>query len=95
MLLAAEDHNGPDGAERCEVLDASGIPTGTRVMLEGITSGESSGALDSSLPEEITVDTFFNIPIRVVDHVAASGGRALTLDGKPIKTAVIANAEVH
>ncbi|MDR2471714.1 MAG: methionine--tRNA ligase [Treponema sp.] len=87
MLLAAEDHEGQDGAERCEVLDASGIATGTRVMLEGMEPGEA--------PPEITVDTFFSVPIRVIDHAVTAGGKALTLNGKPLTTALIANAEVH
>ncbi|MCL1929324.1 MAG: methionine--tRNA ligase [Treponema sp.] len=87
MLLAAEDHNGPDGAERCEVLDASGIPSGTRVLLEGTDVPET--------PKEINVDTFFSIPIRVEGHVVTAGGKALTLDGKPIKTSIISDAEVH
>jgi methionyl-tRNA synthetase len=91
MLLAAGDHNGTgpngeSGVERCEVLDASGVPTGTRVILEGEAAAP---------PEEIGIDTFFSVPIRVVDGVVSSGGKALTLDGKPLKTAVILNAEVH
>ncbi|MCL1813136.1 MAG: class I tRNA ligase family protein, partial [Treponema sp.] len=87
MLLAAEDHNGPDGAERCEVLDASGIPSGTRVALDGAALLEP--------PKEINVNTFFSIPIRVEGHVVTAGGKALTLDGKPIKTSIISDAEVH
>ena len=87
MLLAAEDHNGPDGAERCEVLDASGIPTGTRVVPEGAAVLET--------PKEINIDTFFGIPMRVVDHIVTVNGKALTLDGKPIKTSIVSNAEVH
>ncbi|GHV85799.1 methionine--tRNA ligase [Spirochaetia bacterium] len=87
MLLAASDHNGPDGAERCEVLDSSGLAVGTRVVLEGTEAGAP--------PAEITVDTFFSIPIQVTDHIVTSGGKALTLDGKPVKTGLIANGEVH
>ncbi|MCL1814792.1 MAG: methionine--tRNA ligase [Treponema sp.] len=87
MLLAAEDHNGPDGAERCEVLDASGIPTGTRVALDG--------AVLCDTPKEINIETFFSFPMRVVDHIVTINDKTLTLDGKPIKTSIVRDAEVH
>ncbi|MDR2305302.1 MAG: methionine--tRNA ligase [Treponema sp.] len=92
MLLAASDMNGEPGedgkpAERCEVLDASGIPTGTRVVLEGTESGNP--------PEEIDIDTFFSVPMLVKDSAVTVGGKALCLDGKPIKTVIIGEGEVH
>jgi methionyl-tRNA synthetase len=87
MLLAAEDNNGPDGALRCEVLDASGVETGTRVVLEGEEAGEP--------PAEINIDTFFSVPLRVVNHAVLAGGKALTLNGKPLRTRTLADAEVH
>jgi methionyl-tRNA synthetase len=87
MLLAASDHNGSDGAERCEVLDAADIPTGTSVVLEGTTAG--------TVPEEITIDDFFGIPLEVKGNTVCAGGKALTLNGKPIKTKVIRDGEVH
>ena len=87
MLLAAEDNNGPDRALRCEVLDASGVETGTRVVLEGEEAGEP--------PAEINVDTFFSVPLRVAGHVVRAGGKALTLNGKPLRTQTLADAEVH
>ncbi|MDR1428922.1 MAG: methionine--tRNA ligase [Spirochaetaceae bacterium] len=90
MLLAAEDHEGPDGAERCEVLDASGIPTGTRVVLEGRTSGTSPGCSG-----EITVDKFFSVPLKTSRGIVNAAGRALTLDGKPVRTSVISDGEIH
>jgi methionyl-tRNA synthetase len=91
MLRAAEDNLGPDGALRCEVLDAGNTPTGTRVVLEGANPNEQPG----EAPAEITVDTFFGIPLRVTGHTVTVGGKALTLDGKPVKTAIIADAEIH
>ena len=92
MLLAAGDHNGTSpngesGVERCEVLDAAGVPTGTRVIPDGDQA--------AAPPGEINIDTFFSVPIRVVDGIVSSDGKALTLEGKPIKTSVIVNAEVH
>jgi methionyl-tRNA synthetase len=87
MLLAAADREGEGGAERVEVLDAAGIPTGTRVELAGTAGGQP--------PEEIDIDTFFTIPIVVQDHQVEAGGRALTLLGNPIRTKTIASGEVH
>jgi len=74
------------------VLDAADVPTGTRVMLEGVPSGEPPSGVP---PTEINVNTFFSIPLRVADHIVTAGGKALTLGGKPVKTSVIADAEVH
>jgi methionyl-tRNA synthetase len=90
MLLAASDHvTGGEGkeAERVEVLDASGVPTGTRVAIEG-------GA-DGVPPGEIDIDTFFSVPLEVAGNRVLVNGKALTLDGKPLMTALIAKGEVH
>ncbi|MDR0655986.1 MAG: methionine--tRNA ligase [Treponema sp.] len=92
MLLAASDMNGAPGedgkpAERCEVLDASGIPTGTRVVPEGMESGNP--------PDEIDIDTFFSVPMLVKDNTVTVGGKALCLNGKPVRTAIIGEGEVH
>ena len=92
MLLAASDREGvpaPDGSptERVEALDAADIPLGTRVTLDGLASVEP--------PAEIDIDTFFSIPIEVRDNVVMSGGRALLLDGKPVKTKVVAQGAVR
>jgi methionyl-tRNA synthetase len=94
MLLAASDHGGADGAERVEALDASGIPTGTRVTLDGTATDGADGVPDAAL-KEITVDTFFSLPISVVNNAVMAEGKPLTLEGKPLKTAIIANGEVH
>jgi len=92
MLLAAEDHDGPPdtegkGAIRVEVLDAGDAPVGTRVMLEGLEAMET--------PAEIDIDTFFSIPLEVKDSVVMAGGKALTLEGKPIRTKIISQGNVH
>jgi len=86
MLLAAGDKL-PGGEERVEVLDAGDAPIGTRVKIEG--SGQFA------VPEEIDIDTFFSIPMEVKDHTVMAGGKALTLEGKPIKTKIIGSGEVH
>jgi len=92
MLLAAGDKAGigPDGApiERVEVLDAGDTPTGTRLLPEGVSSAPTA-------PVEIDIDTFFSYPLAVKDFVAGQGGRALCLNGKPVRTSVIPEGEVH
>jgi methionyl-tRNA synthetase len=87
MLLAASDHRGPEGAERVEVLDAGEAPTGTRVALAGETPPEPPG--------EISIDDFFRVPLAVNNGVVEAGGRALTLNGEPVKTGLISSGEVH
>jgi methionyl-tRNA synthetase len=91
MLLAAGDKKGtgPDGqpVERVEVLDAGDCPTGTRLLPEG----EEAAAA----PEEIDIDTFFSQPIAVKDYAVFSGGKNLCLEGKPVRTAVVCEGEVH
>jgi len=92
MLLAAGDKKGEPGddgqpAERCEVLDAGDIPTGTRFLPEGEEP--------SSVPAEIGIDTFFKQPIDVKDFVVMAGGKKLCLNGKQVRTAIIPEGEVH
>jgi len=98
MLLAASDHGGvPDAegkpTERVEVLDADDVPTGTRVMLEGAEPADSENTPEP--PAEIDIDTFLSIPLEVRDNTVMTGGKALTLEGKPIKTKIISSGGVH
>jgi methionyl-tRNA synthetase len=86
MLLAASC-KGEDGSERVEVLDAGDVPTGTRVELEGEGPGNP--------PAEIDIDAFFTVPLLVRDYTVESGGKALTLGGRPVRTRTIASGEVH
>ena len=96
MLLAAEDHNGPldeagKGTLRIEVLDAGDAPIGTKLTIEALESTETS-----PLPmPEIDIDTFFSIPIKIIDNTVTVGGKALLLEGKPIKTKTISSGEVN
>jgi methionyl-tRNA synthetase len=107
MLLAASDHNGPagedgKGTERVEVLDAGSAPTGTRVGIEDTEAIEETEAIEDAgpagpetPPAEIDIDAFFSVPLEVTDGIVTAGGKALLLDGKPIRTAVIVKGEVH
>jgi methionyl-tRNA synthetase len=87
MLLAASDHNGADGNERVEVLDAGDVPTGTRISLEGRTPGEA--------PAEIDIDTFFKVPIIVRENRVEAGGLGFMAADKPVLTRIISAGEVH
>jgi methionyl-tRNA synthetase len=95
MLLAAGDKKGtgPDGetveqlAERVEALDAGDCPTGTRLLPEGEEAGTP--------PAEIDIDTFFSYPIVVKDNEVYAGGKKLCLNGKPVRTLIIPDGEVH
>ncbi|GHV80140.1 methionine--tRNA ligase [Spirochaetia bacterium] len=90
MLLAASDKDA-EGNERVEVLDAGDIPTGTRIGIEGLELPE---AADLN-PGEITIDTFFTIPILVSDHRVCVGGKALLAGDVPLRTKIISSGEVH
>jgi methionyl-tRNA synthetase len=91
MLLAAGDKGGtgPEGepAERVEVIDAGDTPTGTRLLPEG--------AENVPAPAEIDIDTFFSYPMITKDFAVQSGGKALCLAGKPVRTSVISEGEIH
>ncbi|MHB9294475.1 Methionine--tRNA ligase [Pillotina sp. SPG140] len=86
MLLAASDKDS-EGHERCEVLDAGDVPTGTKVTLEN--------GLEGTPPQEIDVDTFFTVPLEVKDGIVRCADHALTVNGTVIRTQKILNGEVH
>jgi len=91
MLLAAGDNNGTgsDGqpAERVEVLSAGDCPTGTRFLPEGEDAVATAA--------EIDIDTFFLYPIVVKDYAVTHNGKNMCLNGKPVRTSVISDGEVH
>jgi methionyl-tRNA synthetase len=86
MLLAASCET-PDGREICDVLDAGTTPSGTRVTIEGAVPPEEA-------LKEIKADVFFSVPISVRDYAVNIEGKALLLDGVPIKTQTAANGTV-
>ena len=97
MLLAADDNNGPPdgegkGSPRVEVLDAGDAPIGTRVKLESVDYAELNM---QDLPSEIDIETFFSIPMEVKGNTVLAGGKALTLEGTPVKTKLISEGNVH
>jgi methionyl-tRNA synthetase len=90
MLLAAEITKA-DGSLVVEVLDAGDAPTGTKVSIAG-APGTPVGATP---PAEITVDTFFSVPLEVKGYTVLSGGRALLINGAPLRTKIIESGGVH
>jgi methionyl-tRNA synthetase len=84
MLLAASVKN-EDGGETVEVLDASGVETGTQVKLMGVNDGEGLKPVET----EIDIDAFCSIPIGVADHTVNVNGRAFILKGAAVKTVTI------
>ena len=97
MLLAADDNNGPPdgegkGSPRVEVLDAGDAPIGTRVKLDGIEYSEFNA---QDLPAEVDIETFFSIPMEVKGNSVLAGGKALTLEGTPVKTRIVSEGNVH
>ncbi|MDR2096545.1 MAG: methionine--tRNA ligase [Treponema sp.] len=86
MLLAASKKD-EEGRETVEVLDAGDAPAGTRVELEG--GGELAP------PAQIDIDTFFSVPLEVADYTVRADGKALILDGKPVRTRIVDRGEVH
>ena len=110
MLLAAEDNNGPmdgepstgpqgeasragKGGLRVEVLECD-APIGTMVQVEGFDP-ELYQTLQAAPFAEIDAETFFSIPMEVKDNIVMVGGKALTVDGKPIRTSIISKGYVH
>jgi methionyl-tRNA synthetase len=86
MLLAASKKD-EEGRETVEVLDAGDSPAGTRVEIEG--GGEFSP------PVQIDIDAFFSVPLEVRDYTVMADGKALLLEGKPVRTRIVARGEVH
>jgi len=88
MLLAAGDNRGPESAkERCEVLDSGDAPTGTRLLPQGADAKDAEA--------EVTIETFLSYPITVKDFTVQYEGTPLCLNGKPVKTSIIGEGEVH
>jgi len=88
MLLAVGDYGGPESAkERCEVLDADDAPTGTRLIPEG--------AFAKNAPAEMNIDTFLSYPIEVKDFTVQHGTSFLCLNGRPVRTRIIGEGNVH
>jgi methionyl-tRNA synthetase len=93
MLLAASIKH-EDGSETVEVLEASDAETGTRIKLEGVNGPEPDADTNATV-REIDIDTFFSVPITVVDNIVNVNGTAFTANGNVIKTEKIKDGEVH
>ncbi len=86
MLLAGECA-AADGTEIIEVLDVSWVAPGTPVTLEG--SGTTAVK-----PAEIDADTFFSVPLKIVDNQVTVNGKRLMAGGRPVTATRIAEGTV-
>ncbi len=86
MLLAA-DYKDAEGKDCVEVLDCSWAKPGTPVVLKDTDVNAQKEA-------EIDADTFFSVPIRVVNKVVCINNIPLIVDGKEITTVLTENGEV-
>ncbi|MDR2343613.1 MAG: methionine--tRNA ligase [Spirochaetaceae bacterium] len=86
MLLAASLKTAE--GEVVEVLDGKAAATGARAHLEGMEA-------PSVPPPEIDIEAFSALPIRVRQNTVYVGGRALCLNGKPLRTTRVENGEAH
>jgi len=87
MLLAA-DYKNIDGKDCVEVLEAPWATPGTPVVLEG----DNPVTLK---PAAIDADVFFQIEIKVKNHMVYIGEKKLTADGKILITEQTVNGGVH
>ncbi|MFW6343192.1 MAG: methionine--tRNA ligase [Sediminispirochaetaceae bacterium] len=86
MLLAAEKE-GDENRETIEVLDVPEAENGTRLHLEGLEP-------PAEAPKKLKIDDFFEFPITVKDYTVMVGTKALTVNGKPVKTTQIKDGKV-
>ena len=82
MLLAAGD------GQAVEVLFADQAAPGSAAVLEGAVVPEGAA-------EEIDIDEFLSIPIRVAGGRVRVGSRALTVGGQPVGTLQVTEGEVR
>ncbi len=83
MLLAAEDESG----ETVEVVFLEGVAPGTRVGPEGVS-------LPDERPKRISVDGFFEHPIRTEGGEVKVGETRLVADGRPVTVQRVLNGKV-
>jgi methionyl-tRNA synthetase len=86
MLLAAEPEGG-EGHETVEVLFVEDAEPGTRLSLDGMEAPE--GFL-----KQLRIEQFFDIPIKVKNNKVMVGEKLLTVNGKPVVTAVVSEGKV-
>ena len=84
MLLAASHE------DVVEVIFADKVAVGTPVTLEGDAVGEIS----SPLKAQITIDTFFSVPLTTEDGIAVCGTKALKAGNVTLETLKVLKGEV-
>ena len=87
MLLAA-DYKDENGADCVEILTAPWAAPGDAVYLEGADPAFKK-------PEQIDIDTFFSVEVKVVEKYVKIAGKNLMVNGRSIQTEKTINGEVH
>ena len=87
MLLAA-DYKDENGADCVEILTAPWAVPGDAVYLEGADPAFKK-------PEQIDIDTFFSVEVKVVEKYVKIAGKNLMVNGRAIQTEKTINGEVH
>lgn len=83
MLLAAENEERSD----VEVIFVDGVEPGSVIVPEGVKAPEGR-------PKRISVDAFFEYPIRTVSGIVTVGERALVVDGRQLKVERVVDGTV-
>jgi methionyl-tRNA synthetase len=81
MLLAAQT------ADVVEVVFAAQAQPGDRVTVEGVEPGEAP-------PAVISIEEFFQVPIKVADYLLKVGGKRLLAAGRPLAVARVESGDV-
>ncbi len=82
MLLAAQT------AEIVEVVFVPQAQPGDRVTVEGTETAEAPSTV-------ISIDEFFQVPIKVADYLLTAGGKRLLAAGRPIAVARVESGDVR
>ena len=83
MLLAAENEDRSD----VEVIFVDGVEPGSVIVPEGVKAPEER-------PKRLSVEAFFEYPIRTTGGVVTVGGSSLVADGKPLRVERVTDGTV-
>lgn len=87
MLLAA-DYKAEDNSNRVEILEAPWANAGDIITLDGNTDNIKK-------PNEISIEDFSSVKIRVRDKKVQVGGKDLLINGHKIETKNVSDSIVH
>lgn len=95
MLLAA-DYTDKQGKTCIELVTADAAP-GTPVVLERNTTVSAEVMVEeyAEKSSEVTIETFFSVPILIKDSYVYAAGKRLCVNNKPIRMQHIQNGTIH